>query len=204
MYMYMYCSYMTLHMCHLQKEFMRKRAEVASQQDPMIASSKYGAWCPIEPIIRSVSGQAKLTRNLSKLPLKMSDGPRINLEVQLEEIPIVVSDKQYSLLVALLSMLRMKARAIKLRKWWKDEKGGKKRARKLWNFALGVTLGSIRERNVRHSINFASERCRQNVAYVRGYMRHLTEVSYICIWYHNNNSNNNYSNDNNYSCINNK
>ena len=175
----MWFVHLLSHCCPSQEEFTRKRGEVANQQNRMTASSMSGICPSIEPVVQSVSGQAKLTRNCSKVPLKISDGPRIKLDVQLEEIPIVVSDRQYALLVMLLDVLKLRARASKFRKWWSDEKGGSEgmTARKMWKFALRVTMENIQQRNVRCSIGFALKRARQNVTYVAGYMRHLTEVS---------------------------
>ena len=53
---------------------------------------------PPEFIVKPVSGKAKLTRNCSKVPLRISDGPRFHLDAQLEEIPVIVSDRQYQAL----------------------------------------------------------------------------------------------------------
>ena len=171
----------------LQEVFARKRAEALSQRDPMTTSSMSGVCPPLELVVRSVNGQAKLTRNSSKRPLKISDGPRFNLDVQLEEIPIVISDEQYALLVKLLQSVRMRTRTNRLRKWWRDEggagsgRGEERTARRLWKFALGVTVGDIRDRNSRCSRSFALKRARQNVSYVNGYMRHLTEVGVVSV-----------------------
>jgi len=152
----------------------------------MTTSSISGGRSPLELIVRSVCGQAKLTRNSSKHPLRISDGPRLNLEVQLEEIPIVVSDEQYTLLVKLLHALRRRTRANRLQKWWREGGGArgsgereKRTAKKQWKFALGVTMGDIQDRNTRCSQSFALKRARQNVSYVHNYMRHLTEVGVV-------------------------
>ena len=75
-----------------------KHASVASQEQPMTASTIADVQPLPEFIIKPVSGKAKLTRNCSKVPLRITDGPRFHLDAQLEEIPIVLSDRQYQAL----------------------------------------------------------------------------------------------------------
>ena len=138
----------------------------------MTTSSMLGLLPSIECIVQPISGQARLTRNCSKLPLKISDGPRFHLDVQLEEIPIVLSDQQYALLVSLFNAFQLRKLASKFQRWRSESVGAKSR----WKFALDVTLEKIQERNIRHSLKFAQRRAQQNVVYVQGYTRHLTEV----------------------------
>ena len=94
-----------------------KHASVVSQEEPMTASTMSGEQPPVEFIIRPVSGQAKLTRNCSKTSLRIVDGPRFHLDVQVDEIPVVLSDKQYQSLVNLFEVFGLRVRAQMYRKW---------------------------------------------------------------------------------------
>lgn len=149
-----------------------------SQLQPMTASVMSGLQQSAEFIVKPVSGQAKLTRNCSKNPLKISDGPRFHLETQLEEIPLVLSDKQYHSLVRLSDsfQLRMKAREFSR---WKPTVKVRDKPREWWRFAINVKLREIRERNRRKSIKYVLKRAQQNVVYVMGYTQHLTQVFLI-------------------------
>ena len=155
-----------------------------SQLHPMTASTMSGLQQTAEFIIKPVSGQAKLTRNRSKNPLKISDGPRFHLETQLEEIPIILSDKQYHCLVHLSDsfQLRMKAREFSR---WKPTVKVRDKPREWWRFAIDVKLREIREKNCQRSVKYTLKRAQQNVVYVMGYTQHLTQVgrwrwSYDC------------------------
>ena len=68
-------------------------------------------------LIRPVSGQAKLTKNSSKTPLRISDGPRFLIEAQLEEIPICLSDKQYHEFIKFSEAFSLRVKAQKFRRW---------------------------------------------------------------------------------------
>lgn len=151
-----------------------------SQLQPMTASTMMGLQQSAEFIIKPVSGQAKLTRNRSKNPLKISDGPRFHLETQLKEIPIVLSDKQYHSLVHLSTsfQLRMKAREFSR---WKPTEKVRDKPREWWIFAINVKLREIRERNRRRSVKYTLKRAQQNVVYVMGYTQHLTQVQLVVV-----------------------
>lgn len=156
---------------------MKKRAEVASRQQPMMTSTIHGLVPSIECLIKPVSGQARLTRNCSNIPLRISDGPRLHLDVQLEEIPISLSDEQYCLLVKLVESFKRRVKASKFKKWRPGVGAVLGHGKLWWKFAQEAAMDRIRHRNQRSSISFAARRARQNVVYVKGYTRHLTEVS---------------------------
>ena len=117
-----------------------------------------------------------MTRNCSKVPLRINDGPRLHLNVQLEEIPIVLSDNQYRLLSKLLNAFNLRARANKYKRWRPEVDSVLGNAKLWWKFALDATMCKIKKRNDRHSLKFSLHRAHQNVVYVRGYTQHLTEV----------------------------
>ncbi len=83
----------------------------------MTASTMSGLQPPTEFVIRPVSGCAKLTRNSVKTPLRIVDGPRFHLDVQLGEIPVVLTDQQYQTLVGLFEVVNLRLRAQRYRKW---------------------------------------------------------------------------------------
>lgn len=161
----------------LQEAILKKRGEASTQHQPMAASSLLGRPPSTQCLIRPVSGQARLTRNCSQLPLRISDGPRLHVDVRLEEIPISLSDGQYRLLMKLIAAFRLRVQASKFKRWRPAGVGvvvGKGGV--WWRFATDATLHEIRRRNERSSVRFALFRARQNVVYVKGYTQHLTEV----------------------------
>lgn len=154
-----------------------KSSEAVAQQQPMTTSSMMGAVPTIESIIKPVSGQTRLTRNCSTTPLRISDGPRLHLDVRLEEIPIQLSDQHYCLLVKLFSAFKLRVRAERFKRW-RPAAGEPVRgnAALWWRFCIDATVDGIRARNRRRSLQFALKKARRNVAYVQGYTQHLTEV----------------------------
>ena len=152
-----------------------KHGSVMSQLQPMMASTMMGLQQSAEFIVKPLSGQAKLTRNRSRNPLKISDGPRFHLETQLNEIPIVLSDHHYRTLVLLFDSFQLRMKAREFRRW-KPTAKIKERPGEWWRFAIDVTLRKIRERNRRRSMKYTLQRAQQNVVYVMGYTQHLTQV----------------------------
>ncbi len=83
----------------------------------MTASTMSGLQPTTEFVIRPVGGQARLTRNSVKTPLRILDGPRFHLDVQLGEIPVVVTDQQYQTLVGLFEVVSLRLKAQSYRRW---------------------------------------------------------------------------------------
>ena len=96
---------------------LKKHGSVISQQQPLTTSTIFDLQPSVQYIIKPVSGQAKLTRNCSKSPLRIIDGPRFHLEVQLAEIPVILSDHQYQALMSLFDAFNVRLRAQQYRKW---------------------------------------------------------------------------------------
>ena len=155
-----------------------KHGAVVSQLQPMTVSTMVGVQQTAEFIVRPISGQAKLTRNCSKNPLRISDGPRIHLETRLNEIPIVLSDHQYHSLVRLFDSFQLRMKAHKFHRW-KPAASVRERPGEWWKFAIDVKLREITERNYRRSRKYALTRAQQNVVYVMGYTQHLTQVCFV-------------------------
>ena len=150
-----------------------KHGSVLTQQDPMTASTLLGVMPTCQCLVKPVSGQAKLTRNCSKTPLKISDGPRIHLDIKLDEIPVQLSDTQYEALVRVSEAFGMRVRARRFQRL-RPLVGVAGNAREWWWFAIETALERIRHRNKTQSKDFALERARQNVVYVSAYVQHLT------------------------------
>ena len=146
-----------------------------TQLQPMTASTMMGVEQSAEFIVKPLSGQAKLTRNCSKNPLKISDGPRFHLETQLNEIPILLSDRQYHTLVHLFDSFQLRMKAREFGKW-KPTAKVKEKPREWWRFAINVKLREIQERNRRRSLKHTLMRAQENIVYVMGYTQHLTQV----------------------------
>ncbi len=153
---------------------MSKHGSVLTQQDPMTASTLLGATPTSQCLIKPVSGQAKLTRNCSKTPLKISDGPRLHLDAKLNEIPVQLSDSQYEALVRVLEAFSFRFRAQKFQHR-RPLVGVAGNVREWWRFAIKTALEKIRQRNKTLSSDYALRRARQNVVYVAGYTAHLTQ-----------------------------
>ena len=154
---------------------LRKKASVKAQEFSMTTSTMDGLQSSVQYVVKPVNGQAKLTRNSSKLPLKISDGARFHLEVQLEKIPITLSDQQYELMVELFDVFNLRVKARKYRQW-RPASRVMESPRDWWKFAISSTFNKIREKNERRSKSFALKRAHQNVLYVEGYILHLTLV----------------------------
>lgn len=158
----------------LQDAFVMKHSSVLSQQDPMTASTLLGASPTSQCLVKPVSGQAKLTRNCTKTPLMISDGPRLHLDVQLDEIPVQLCDNQYESLVRVFEAFSLRFRAQRFQRG-RPQVGVAGNAQEWWRFAIETALEKIHQRNRTLSSGYAVKRARQNVVYVTGYMVHLTQ-----------------------------
>lgn len=151
-----------------------KHGSVISQQQPMTASTILGATPTTECLVKPVNGQAKLTRNCSKTPLKISDGPRFHLDVQLDEIPIFLSDHQYQSLMHVFETFNLRFKARKFQRM-RPLVGVAGNPGEWWRFAIETALHKIHQRNKTKSRGFALKRAQQNVSYVLAYTQQLTQ-----------------------------
>ena len=94
-----------------------KKAAMATQQDTMSASMMASHQPSVEVVVKPTRGQVKLTRNCSKNPLTSSDGPRFSLDIQLDDIPVVVTDTQYCCVVRGVEEMVRRWRGRRWRKW---------------------------------------------------------------------------------------
>ena len=93
---------------------------MATQQDVMSASMIAGHAPSVEVIVRPTGGRMKLIRNRSTEPLGLSDGPRVSLEVHLEEIPVMVSELEVLCLVRSVEESVRRWRGRRWRRWRPD------------------------------------------------------------------------------------
>ncbi|ETE58511.1 Vacuolar protein sorting-associated protein 13D [Ophiophagus hannah] len=68
-------------------------------------------------IVEPVCTSALLKRNCSKEPLRSRNMPRLEFDIQLETIPLKLSQMQYRQIMDFLKELDRKERQLKFRKW---------------------------------------------------------------------------------------
>jgi len=70
-----------------------------------------------EFLLEPVSAQAKMKRNTSALPLRSTNCPRVTLDMQLEKIPLSLSENQYRGMVAWMKEFTRYEKRRKYRRW---------------------------------------------------------------------------------------
>lgn len=123
-------------------------------------------------ILEPVCASALLKRNCSKEPLRTRHTPRIECDIQLETIPLRLSQLQYRQIMEFLKELERKERQAKFRKW-KPKVGVSENCREWWYFALNANLNAIREQRKRCTWDFLLHRARDAVFYTDRYFRKL-------------------------------
>ena len=68
-------------------------------------------------MLESLSAQARMQRHTTPLPLRSADTPRLTLDINLERIPLVLSEPQYQGMLSLLRECDRYDRRRKYRKW---------------------------------------------------------------------------------------
>ncbi|KAF6112214.1 vacuolar protein sorting 13-like protein D [Phyllostomus discolor] len=123
-------------------------------------------------ILEPVCASALLKRNCSKEPLRSRHTPRIECDIQLETIPLKLSQLQYRQVMGFLKELERKERQVKFRKW-KPRVAVSENCREWWYFALNANLHEIREQRRRCTWDFLSHRARDAVSYTDKYFTKL-------------------------------
>ncbi|EDL81065.1 vacuolar protein sorting 13D (yeast) (predicted), isoform CRA_b [Rattus norvegicus] len=123
-------------------------------------------------ILEPVCASALLKRNCSKEPLRSRHSPRIECDIQLETIPLKLSQLQYRQIMAFLKELERKERQVKFRKW-KPKVAVSKNCREWWYFALNANLYEIREQRKCCTWDFLLHRARDAVFYTDRYFNKL-------------------------------
>uniref|UniRef100_A0A8C0WT13 UBA domain-containing protein n=1 Tax=Castor canadensis TaxID=51338 RepID=A0A8C0WT13_CASCN len=123
-------------------------------------------------ILEPVCASALLKRNCSKEPLRSRHSPRIECDIQLETIPLTLSQLQYRQVMEFLKELERKERQMKFRKW-KPKVAVSKNCREWWYFALDANLYEIREQRKHCTWDFLLHRARDAVFYTDKYFSKL-------------------------------
>ncbi|NWR10533.1 VP13D protein, partial [Paradoxornis webbianus] len=123
-------------------------------------------------IMEPVCTSALLKRNCSKEPLRSRHTPRLECDIQLETIPLKLSQMQYQQIMGFLKELARKERQLKFRKW-KPRVAVSENCREWWIFALNANLSEIREQRRRSTWAFALQRARDAVSYTDLYYSKL-------------------------------
>ncbi|XP_063001312.1 intermembrane lipid transfer protein VPS13D isoform X9 [Elgaria multicarinata webbii] len=126
-------------------------------------------------IMEPLRTSALLKRNCSKEPLRSRNTPRLEFDIQLETIPLKLSQTQYQQIMDFLKELDRKERQIKFRRW-KPKVTVSGNCREWWLFALNAHLAEIREQKERSSWEFALHRAQDVVSYTDLYYKKLREV----------------------------
>ncbi|XP_013925695.1 PREDICTED: vacuolar protein sorting-associated protein 13D, partial [Thamnophis sirtalis] len=127
-------------------------------------------------IVEPVCTSALLKRNCSKEPLRSRNMPRLEFDIQLETIPLKLSQMQYRQIMDFLKELDRKERQLKFRKW-RPKVTVTGNCQAWWLFALNAHLAEIREQKERYSWEFALRRARDAVLYTELYCNKLKELS---------------------------
>ncbi|XP_072833810.2 intermembrane lipid transfer protein VPS13D [Pogona vitticeps] len=125
-------------------------------------------------IMEPLRTSALLKRNCSKEPLRSRNTPRLEFDIQLEMIPLKLSQTQYRQIMDFLKELDRKERQLKFRRW-KPRVPVTGNCRAWWHFALNAYIAEIREQRERSCWEFALRRARDAVVYTELYSRKLKE-----------------------------
>nr|XP_006005250.1 PREDICTED: vacuolar protein sorting-associated protein 13D [Latimeria chalumnae] len=123
-------------------------------------------------ILEPVCTTALLKRNCSKEPLRSRNAPRFECDVQLETIPLKLSQVQYRQIMDFLKELDRKERRLKFQKW-RPKVTIEENCREWWNFALNANLSEIQKQRRRSNWDFVLHRARDAVCYTEGYLKRL-------------------------------
>ncbi|XP_066494000.1 intermembrane lipid transfer protein VPS13D [Tiliqua scincoides] len=125
-------------------------------------------------IMEPVCTSALLKRNCSKEPLRLRNTPRLEFDIQMETIPLKLSQRQYRQIMDFLKELDRKERQLKFRRW-KPKVTVSGNCREWWLFTLNANIAEIREQRERSSWEFALQRARDAVLYTDLYYKKLKE-----------------------------
>ncbi|KAM7098121.1 intermembrane lipid transfer protein VPS13D isoform 3-T4 [Molossus nigricans] len=123
-------------------------------------------------ILEPVCASALLKRNCSKEPLRSRHTPRIECDIQLETIPLKLSQLQYRQVMGFLKELERKERQVEFRRW-RPRVAVSENCREWWYFALNANLHAIREQRKRCTWDFLLHRARDAVTYTDRYFSKL-------------------------------
>uniref|UniRef100_A0ACB8EE41 Vacuolar protein sorting-associated protein 13D n=1 Tax=Sphaerodactylus townsendi TaxID=933632 RepID=A0ACB8EE41_9SAUR len=125
-------------------------------------------------ILEPVCTSALLKRNYSKEPLRSRHSPRLEFDIQMETIPLKLSQAQYRQIMDFLKELDRKERQLKYRRW-RPQVAVAGNCREWWLFALNANIKEIREQRERSSWQFALHRAHDAVLYTDLYYKKLKD-----------------------------
>lgn len=125
-----------------------------------------------EFILNPVSAQAKLKRDCSERPLNSRKRPRVVCDLELESIPLEITDEQYQ---CLITGGRSLHQLHKNRLYWKwrPREPVHDHARIWWRYAIACHMERIRERNHTSQWSTVLEKAAENVLYVEAFKSYL-------------------------------
>jgi vacuolar protein sorting-associated protein 13D len=152
----------------------RKGLSVMATQDMMSSSVFTGYSHPTRHLVKPFSAQGLMTRNCSSEPLKISSGPRINMDIKLDEILVSLDQGQFASFISLSKAFKLRFKSQHYRHI-RPKVPLQNNARIWWGFAIECVLIDIRKKRKSLSLDFALTRAKQCVAYVSAYTDHLTQ-----------------------------
>lgn len=103
---------------------MCAKSSAVASMDPMTCSSSTKETASSRFIIKPASGQARLVRNCLSRPLRLNEGPRFQVEVNIDRVAVVVLDKQYNVAHKMVDHFRLYSKGLRYRKWRPLSKNG--------------------------------------------------------------------------------
>ena len=125
-----------------------------------------------EYILAPVSGKAYLKRNCSEKPLTNRSTPRTVIDLQLDQVPVLLTAIQYKHLME-WSIAFSRANTLWKYRKWRPNVAINGNAKLWWKFAVDSHLHPFRERRRRRDWNFLLNRARDIVSYCDVYYVHL-------------------------------
>ncbi|KFM78293.1 Vacuolar protein sorting-associated protein 13D, partial [Stegodyphus mimosarum] len=129
-------------------------------------------------ILAPVNAEAHLTRNCSSKPLRSRYMPRIVCDINLQKIPLSLSQIQYRQMVECVKEFEVLDIHWKYRKW-RPKVPVKNNAKKWWKYAITVHLDPIQEQNKACTWSFALERAQDIVKYTKAYEEYLSKGDFL-------------------------
>ncbi len=125
-----------------------------------------------EFVLNPVTATATIKRNCSERPLNSRKTPRIVCDLQLSNVELDITDRQYQCVVRGARTLHQlhKNRAY----WkWRPRVGVKSNSRLWWQYAITCHMEIIHERNVAACWQTVLRKASENVKYVEAFMKYL-------------------------------
>ena len=103
---------------------MMAKSLAQASMDPMTCSINLTAVMSSRFIIKPATVQARFTRNCSQRPLRLSEGPRFQLDIDVGRVAVVVLEEQYDTLHKMVDHMRLYSKGLQYRKWRPVTKDG--------------------------------------------------------------------------------